>query len=215
MSKPLAFNIGVKVAVQESEHGFGQKLTDMLQTNAVGYGLSTLAGMPASRYLDQDMTPSMHADNAKLTAGFPGLKTRKVEGPRPSAGYAPSINEVHHTRALPPGILAHELGHAGQGFLKNKALTKAYLATLQGAPLAASLVPFMSNDNTAQTIANVGTAAAVPSLLTELHASLKGRNLMGNALGRKSWKPFIGLPTYLAAAAMPQISNYLREKRTQ
>lgn len=118
-------------------------------------------------------------------------------------------------RVLPTnGVLAHELGHSMQskGLLTGHALSRGLLG-------ASSLGSYLVNDReTGRDNAIAGGVAALPMLYTEFDASRRGSNLLASAAAAagkklplaKRLSPFVGLPTYMLAAAQPAIVHGLR-----
>ena len=109
-------------------------------------------------------------------------------------------------------VIAHEMGHAQQPKWMKSIPARFGL----GAPLAAVAAPVLSdNENIGLGAAGLSTALAAPGLVGEFSASARGSNFLKNWLGQNNWSklpalsklsPFIGLPTYLAAASVPWVA---------
>jgi hypothetical protein len=109
-------------------------------------------------------------------------------------------------------VAAHEMGHATQPKWMKHTFARAGLA----GPVAAIAAPVLSDDESLSLgAAGLGTAAAAPGLIGEYDASKRGVGFLKNWVGKKNFgklsapaklAPFVGLPTYLAAATMPWVA---------
>lgn len=131
-----------------------------------------------------------------------------------------------------PAVLAHEYGHTQNKMFnkvleasrKNKKLTKTPGYMLYGigkfVPSLASISSIFTNDENTSLITNsLGSAATVPMLWEELTASHKGSKALQEAAKMKNiklttlqrLKPYIGVPTYAALAAIPLTTHFGRK----
>lgn len=121
-----------------------------------------------------------------------------------------------------PGVLAHELGHAKYQLKSNLGKKLAIGGNLltQGGLAVGTVSPiFLQDKNTAKTIALLSSAATLPNLGTELHASYKGMQLMNQLAKSKNKKlsliaklsPFVGVPTYAATATVPLAAYKIKD----
>ena len=108
-----------------------------------------------------------------------------------------------------PGVLAHELGHRMGG----KGLAYANIAGKQGMGALLPLQMLSSDENNSKTMAGIGTLFGGATLASEIDASRRGYGLLrGAGAGKlRALKSFVGVPTYLAAAALPTI-GFLSKK---
>jgi hypothetical protein len=108
-----------------------------------------------------------------------------------------------------PSVLAHEAGHA----LGSKPLLWASAAGKQIGALSVLPSLLAPNEETSRTIALGGTAAMVPTLYSEIDASIRGASLLKRLKvpfsGRA--RAFLGIPTYLAAASLPMLSHLTKK----
>jgi Zn-dependent membrane protease YugP len=113
------------------------------------------------------------------------------------------------------GVLAHEIGHAKNFATSKKLFGKAgqklhhilYGTSKVGSSAAASIAAlsalFGAEDDTVRNIGIAGSAAAAPMLAEELIASTRGANMLRKLKLPGKLKAFSGIPSYLAAAALP------------
>ena len=107
---------------------------------------------------------------------------------------------------------------------KNKKLTKTPGYMLYGigkfVPSLASISSMFTNDENTSLITNsLGSAATAPMLWEELTASHKGSKALQEAAKMKNiklttlqrLKPYIGVPTYAALAAIPLATHFGRK----
>lgn len=143
------------------------------------------------------------------------LKTKGVDvGDDVMYRGAPSFNVFNNFINLPkrfknPAILAHEAGHA----FGSKPQLWASIAGKQIGALSVLPSLLTPNEETSRNIALGGTAAMVPTLYSEVDASIRGANLLKKLKvpfsGRA--KAFLGIPTYLAAASLPMLSHLTKK----
>ncbi len=117
------------------------------------------------------------------------------------------------TEKPPLHVIAHEMGHATQPQWMKSLPARA---ALKGAPMAAVAAPILSdNEQLGLTTAGLSTAAATPGLIGEFSASARGSKFLKEWLGKSNWNkmkplaklsPFVGIPTYLAAASLPWVA---------
>jgi hypothetical protein len=122
-------------------------------------------------------------------------------------------------------IRAHEAGHVAQRDTRNRAYRKVinsptgrkiYSPAAIVGSLAGAVGTDPSNDKRATAIAAAATAATLPTMASEIDASVRGYKMMrrmGESRAR-SLGTFKGLPTYASLAAIPAIAWGLR-KRSQ
>lgn len=119
---------------------------------------------------------------------------------------------------VPAHVLAHELGHHAQSpWLRG---TVARQGMMLGNTLGAAAPIFSDSDSTARMGAGAGSLAALPGILGEIDASRRGAGMMEKALGTEAWSklpmlrklgPYVGVPTYLAAASTPWLAYGARK----
>lgn len=142
--------------------------------------------------------------------------------------FVPATNEIHiPNKAVTPGVLAHEWGHAlNAATLKNlggKSLQKAWLTLYDlGKPLsglgttaALAATGAGASEETLRNIGLAGVAVQTPRLIEELAASTRGAAKLKNLNMPGKLKTFVGIPTYalpLAAPMMPWLAKKLDPK---
>lgn len=153
-----------------------------------------------------------------------GVTPKSTFGP----AFVPDVNEIHIPgRAVTPGVLAHEWGHAlNTATLKNlggKSLQKAWMTLYDlGKPLsrlgttaALAATGAGASEETLRNIGLAGAAAQAPRLIEELAASARGAAKLKNLNMPGKLKAFVGVPTYalpLAAPMMPWLAKKLDPK---
>lgn len=153
-----------------------------------------------------------------------GVTPKSTFGP----AFVPDVNEIHIPgRAVTPGVLAHEWGHAlNTATLKNlggKSLQKAWMTLYDlGKPLsrlgttaALAATGAGASEDTLRNIGLAGAAVQAPRLIEELAASARGAAKLKNLNMPGKLKAFVGIPTYalpLAAPMMPWLAKKLDPK---
>lgn len=109
-----------------------------------------------------------------------------------------------------PGLVAHELGHARQhgSLLAANILGKLITGLGMWAQAATG------NRETSEKWRNFAMSGGLATLLTELDASNRGRNMLRaqGVRGLKSWHSFAGVPSYATLVAAPYILQALKER---
>lgn len=157
---------------------------------------------------------------ARLKAERPNVTLLKDIGGDPyRSGFLPAWME--RPALAPPGdliaapgsnpyILAHEMGHVtGPKWLSGKG--SVFFRRMAPRTNVLSSVGALAADDqgTAQTIANVGSALHLPTLVSEIDASRRGSKLLktvGGLKGMSRAKAYTGLPTYILHALVPQLA---------
>lgn len=123
----------------------------------------------------------------------------------------PHYNPVNRSIALDigqrPGVVAHEIGHA----LSHKMpLAKARYGLMTAGKGLSALAPMYSaltsNRERARAAAAAGTGLMLPTLGEELLASGIGSKLLRSRGLKGRLAAFMGIPTYLAASAVPWLT---------
>lgn len=136
--------------------------------------------------LSKYKTPKTILNLFKLVAEMTGLDNRGVQ-------IAPQAT---------PGIIAHELGHA----LQHRAWWPIRTAANIAAGYTSLPILFSDDENKARRAANVTTGLGAVTLANELEASIRGARMMAKNKIPGRFKAFLGIPTYLLTALMPQIA---------
>jgi hypothetical protein len=189
---------------------------------AASTGLSVLTAIPAlvaisgkdkSTIANGEQMEALKKVWDKLGVTYEGTTLASLlNGPH----FNPSTNSIHST-VDDLGILAHETGHAKNfndvaklGKLAQKLHMASYGAGRVGTAagtIAASLAAAVgADDDTVRNIGLLGSGSSVPMLAEETLASIRGAKLLNAIKGvpfKGKLKAFVGLPTYLSAAAAP------------
>lgn len=161
------------------------------------------------------------ARNPKLEAMVMNNPAFAVTGKTRNGKHPVAINVSKELKDR-PGILAHELGHAKYQLKSNlgKKLTiGGNVLALGGLTVGANSPLFIQDKDTAKNIALLSSAATLPQLGTELHASYKGMQLMNQLAKSKNKKlsllaklsPFVGVPTYAATTTVPLAAYKIKD----
>jgi hypothetical protein len=164
-------------------------------------------------------------DISKLRRAFSKLYPHKdiptVVGGRSGVGGSPFYGTDTHTVGWPQkyrkpsrSILAHEFGHAAQGWnpFSERLLRMGVLGGTAGSLGAV----FSDDEKSARIAALLGTASSAPLVSSEIGASYRGSRLMKEVLkgegklpssifskSRLLSRPWLGVPTYALAATTP------------
>lgn len=135
--------------------------------------------------------------------------------------YNPQTKTIHVESVIPPGVLAHEMGHASGGM--RDAFHKAIKVTRIPAFLGAGLAPILQSsgiepDTAAWNVATYGPAALMaPTLAEEARASYRALKALRGIGGRGAMLRGIlsllpAFSTYVAGAGAPILSGALIRK---
>lgn len=186
--------------------------------NTVTSGLGLLSTLPAMNVINgkdkSTIANEEQMEALKKVWDKLGVKFNEftLQGPH----FNPLDNTINST-VNDLGVLAHETGHAKNfndiaklGDLAKKLHLASYgvgkVGTAAGT-IAASLAPLLgADDDTVRNIGLLGSATSVPMLTEETVASIRGAKLLNAIKGvpfKGKLKAFMGLPSYLVAAASP------------
>lgn len=132
--------------------------------------------------------------------------------------FDPATNEIQiPNKAVAPGVLAHEWGHALNAKtikkLGGKSLQKVWNGLYDlGNPLSSfgtsAAMIATGTGASEETLRNIGLAGAAtqaPRIMEELIASARGAAKLKKLNMPGKLKAFVGIPTYLTPAALPMI----------
>jgi len=111
-------------------------------------------------------------------------------------------------------ILAHEYGHLKQFKKLPKFMLGAPLLSNLGIGIGSSVLPFIYDEDTRKNVAIGATLSSLPNLGLEFDASRRGVKVL-KSLGTKGMRrylPWVGVPTYMAQAAIPGLAYLLDNK---
>jgi hypothetical protein len=148
------------------------------------------------------------------TVYVPGRKKHELDV---GIDFADLVGEESLTGRPDIGFVAHELGHAQQPILRRK-WTSTFLKLFgAGGGLVSSLVAgFSPAEKPAAIAAILGPLTASPMLWAEVDAAKKGREALEQVPGttpEQLRRPYMGLPTYALAAAIPSLIYASRKAR--
>lgn len=114
------------------------------------------------------------------------------------------------------GVLAHEVGHSQQAFMKSKLFQRIYDSGRKTVPVASLLATMaLKDEDQARNAAIAGVVGGAPMVAIEADASLRGARLLRKVNPKGSMlqdlKPFAGVGTYGAAATGPLLLWYIRK----
>jgi hypothetical protein len=163
-------------------------------------------------------TPNNDTLIAKLIKKVTGKGKRKdnVKGfiIDPFEFYASSPERFSVRGAIKPGIRAHEAGHALGPDIYTKPIVRrlSVLAPILGT----GNIIHTKNEEVGRNTALASPLLASPLLASEFDASMRGSNLLkkltkGKLTTLQKLSPYVGLPTYLAAAAAPSLAHLTKK----
>jgi hypothetical protein len=164
------------------------------------------------------MRPLLRRDYKKDPTRYETLKNtdKKFISERSTASaFYPDTQKINiNPKDKSAPVLAHELGHK-EGMRKYPMITKAHRAGMLAGLIGSTGVPMLNNKEHSANSAILGTLGFGTVLGSELDASTRGYKMLRN-LGRSrlsALKAFIGVPTYLAAAATPALEYKWKEHK--
>lgn len=104
-----------------------------------------------------------------------------------------------------PGILAHELGHSEQKFIRNPVGRGLYGVGVFGPQILAGLIAGGGGVSLGKAL-GLGFGLASPALLTEMDASRRGSKLLKKYTDENPAASWLGVPSYATVAALPAVA---------
>ncbi len=171
---------------------------------------------PMEKFIDREVQGNFGKTKIPEKGPPPIRATTKAMRQKPAFA-SPSTKTVHIGEAVKPyykpGLLAHEIGHAKDSFIKSKLGQGLYAAGPIGALLGSAGAIVSSDEKVAKGSVAGGTIVTAPMLAAEIKASLTGiKELRKSGIkGLRALTPASGLATYATVAAAPSIAYGIKK----
>jgi len=190
-----------------------RRLIDHMGKGALAYfpvkSLSDVSSLPLAAYnrfgtqMGEDEVIKMLKRVAAEQKPTPKTRLSLDLGPGVGDLYDPIENAVQLNKDnLRRGVVAHEFGHAMRPGMKNLYHYGGKLGNLMMYPSA-----FLGDEDMREMAGIVGSGAMLPRVYEEIMASRAGSKLLKDqgVKGMRRLSPFVGVPTYAAAATLPYL----------
>lgn len=178
------------------------EIDDMLKSVSLDRS-NIVTPMQFKKEMLRDMKPELRAK-----MGTKGVKQflKMVQGPAALVGKTGKrfATVPDYGKGIDVTTLAHELGHLKSKLMSTQGLAKAFNILGHAGLAGGNYIPaFTKDENIGLTGATAGSALQLPRIASELEASARGAKMLPKHLKLKRLLAFKGVPSYMAAAALP------------